>query len=189
MDVRLGQHNELTTNALGKVTPRSIRSRRTEGIAHSESQRWSSVRTSTMFGPDGGSAECAGRYATPVSTAAARTTAMSGLILLMTSPGIGSPKPGLQAWPPGCTRSVFLADVGGRAKHRRPIWPGPRSPQPVSADGGSCGRAADRLRRPGHDQAIAGLEHLRERVRRAHVVALVADRRDPESGLRPGLDL
>jgi hypothetical protein len=50
IDARLGQHEELVTNALVKFTPWSTRSDCTVGIAHRESHRWSSVRISTMLG-------------------------------------------------------------------------------------------------------------------------------------------
>src|SRR5438132_5340016 len=53
MVARLGQHRELTRKALANVMPWATRSRCTIGMAHSVSHRWSSVRTSTMLGPDG----------------------------------------------------------------------------------------------------------------------------------------
>src|SRR6266542_3076849 len=58
MLVRLGQHREFTTNALMNLTPCCASRFRTFGIAHSVSERWSSVRMTTTFGgPSEGAAD------------------------------------------------------------------------------------------------------------------------------------
>src|SRR5205823_12105330 len=53
IDARLGQQSESDTKPLVNVTPWADRSRCTFGMAASVSNRWSSVRISTMLGGPG----------------------------------------------------------------------------------------------------------------------------------------
>src|SRR6185437_1541849 len=75
---RLGQQSELVTNAFVNVTPWSTSRRRTTGIDHSVSQRWSSVRMRTMLGcrgpASGGGVTVVGGAAPPAVVAELRST-------------------------------------------------------------------------------------------------------------------
>src|SRR5918992_1059537 len=73
MLARLGQQSEFTTNPFENVTPCPTSSRRTFGIAASVSQRWSSVRTSTMLGRASACAAAPGAARPASATRSART--------------------------------------------------------------------------------------------------------------------
>src|SRR6266542_2392800 len=71
MLLRLGQHRGLTTKAFEKVAPSATSSRRTSGMAHRVSHRWSSVRIRTMLGrpPEAAGERPRVSRSTPVVTA------------------------------------------------------------------------------------------------------------------------
>src|SRR6266566_892825 len=78
MLARLGQQRESVTNPFLKFTPGRTISARVCFIAHSESQRWSSVRMSTMLGLGGGGTCCAVAGTELTAVVASRRTAASG---------------------------------------------------------------------------------------------------------------